>query len=55
MSINRREFLKIAGASTLLGVGGMSVSALLKENLLEASQVHAGPEGSGSKKMGYGS
>jgi molybdopterin-containing oxidoreductase family iron-sulfur binding subunit len=52
MSINRREFLKIAGASTLLGVGGMSVSALLKENLLEASQVMPDPRALVAKRWG---
>jgi len=52
MSMNRREFLKIAGASTLLGVGGMSVSALLKENLLEASQVMPDPRALVAKRWG---
>jgi molybdopterin-containing oxidoreductase family iron-sulfur binding subunit len=43
MSISRREFLKIAGASTILGLGGISVSTVLKKNWLEASQVMPDP------------
>src|SRR4030042_3656625 len=52
MSIDRREFLKIAGASTLLGIGGMSASAILKKNLLEASQVMPDPRGLTAKRWG---
>src|SRR4030066_2108311 len=52
MSMNCRELLMIAGASTLLGVGGMSVSALLKENLLEAYQVMPDPRALVAKRWG---
>jgi len=38
MSISRREFLKLVGASTILGLGGLSVSTMLKNNLIDASQ-----------------
>jgi Fe-S-cluster-containing dehydrogenase component len=38
MSIDRRQFLKIAGASALLGLGGLSTSHLLLRNSLEAAQ-----------------
>src|SRR4030042_6062617 len=52
MSINRREFLKIAGASTLLGLGGLSISTVLKKNLLEASQIMPDPRGLVAKRWG---
>lgn len=38
MKINRREFLKMAGASTLLGIGGGSIFELLAPGELEASR-----------------
>jgi len=38
MSINRRQFLKIAGISTLLGLGGATVFSELSKNSLEASE-----------------
>ena len=45
MSLTRREFLKIAGASTILGVGGVSVINMLQKNsVAEASQVLPGAE-----------
>ncbi|MDI6793758.1 MAG: 4Fe-4S dicluster domain-containing protein [bacterium] len=37
MKINRREFLKMAGASTLLGIGGGSIFELLAPGKVEAS------------------
>jgi molybdopterin-containing oxidoreductase family iron-sulfur binding subunit len=52
MSINRREFIKIAGASTLLGLGGISASSMLKKNLLEASQVVPDPKALTAKRWG---
>jgi molybdopterin-containing oxidoreductase family iron-sulfur binding subunit len=39
MSINRREFLKIAGLSTIVGVGGTAVFRKLGKNNLEAVQI----------------
>lgn len=52
MSISRREFLKVAGASTLLGLGGLSVSTILKKNLLEASQIMPDPRALTAKRWG---
>ena len=39
MSMNRRQFLKIAGVSTVLGFGGASLVGRLKEHGLEASHI----------------
>jgi len=39
MSMNRRQFLKIAGVSTVLGLGGATVINGLRGNELEASHV----------------
>jgi molybdopterin-containing oxidoreductase family iron-sulfur binding subunit len=39
MSINRRKFLKLAGVSTLLGLGGISVIDEFLKSGVEASQV----------------
>ncbi len=44
MGIDRREFLKIAGISTLLGAGGLTASTVLRNNLLEASQERPDPK-----------
>ena len=44
MSINRREFLKVAGISTILGFGGISAINSLRRNCVEASQVMPNPE-----------
>ncbi|MEW6215180.1 MAG: sulfate reduction electron transfer complex DsrMKJOP subunit DsrO [Nitrospirota bacterium] len=44
MSINRREFLKIAGISTILGLGGISAINELRKSWPEASQVLPSPE-----------
>src|SRR4030066_1791864 len=52
MSINRRKVLKIAGASTLLGLGGLSISTVLKKNLLEASQIMPDPRALAAKRWG---
>ncbi|MBA3060630.1 MAG: 4Fe-4S ferredoxin, partial [Nitrospirae bacterium] len=43
MSINRREFLKVAGVSTILGIGGVSAVNSLR-NRVEASQISPSPE-----------
>jgi len=42
MGINRRQFLKIAGFSSLIGLGGTSAS-LLRKSILEASQEEQDP------------
>jgi Fe-S-cluster-containing dehydrogenase component len=39
MSMNRRQFLKLAGISTVLGLGGTSVISALRGGKLEASHV----------------
>lgn len=41
MSMNRRQFLKIAGVSTVLGLGSTPVMNALKGNVTEASHVVA--------------
>jgi len=51
MSIDRRGFLKIAGISTILGVGGISAASGLK-NWAEASQVMPNPEALKAKRWG---
>ncbi|KAF0143535.1 MAG: Fe-S-cluster-containing hydrogenase subunit [Nitrospirae bacterium] len=50
MSMNRREFIKLAGISTLVGVGGVSVFNKLQNNALEASEFTAGPEALNAKQ-----
>ncbi len=49
MSMNRREFLKIAGISTVLGIGGVSAVHTLKSRV-EASQVSRSPEALKAKR-----
>jgi Fe-S-cluster-containing dehydrogenase component len=44
MSMDRREFLKITGISSILGIGGISAAGGLR-NLVEAQQVMPSPEG----------
>jgi len=44
MSINRRQFLKMAGISTIAGLGGISAVGTLSRNWLEASQVTKDPK-----------
>ncbi|MEW6001075.1 MAG: sulfate reduction electron transfer complex DsrMKJOP subunit DsrO [Nitrospirota bacterium] len=50
--INRRQFLKIAGISSIAGLGGISVSNVLKRNWLEASQVEPDPKAIVGKRWG---
>ncbi len=49
MGVNRRDFLKITGLSTLLGVGGKATQELLRPGSLEASEAgshqKSGPSG----------
>jgi molybdopterin-containing oxidoreductase family iron-sulfur binding subunit len=49
MRINRREFLKIAGLSTIVGLGGMSTAIGLRNNV-EASQIIKSPEALTAKR-----
>ena len=49
MSINRRDFLKIAGLSTIVGLGGMSTAIGLRKNV-EASQIMRDPEALTAKR-----
>jgi len=49
MNINRREFLKIAGVSTMLGLGGVSAVNSLR-NRVEASQISPNPEALTAKR-----
>lgn len=51
MSIDRREFLKLAGISTVLGFGGVSAVTGLRRTL-EASEVMPNPEALVAKKWG---
>jgi len=53
MSMNRRQFLKIAGASTVLGLGGASVVNSLRRGGLEASQMSPDPRGLVAKRWGF--
>ncbi len=39
MNVNRREFLRIAGFATALGVGGKAAIAMLSEDEIKASQI----------------
>jgi len=52
MSMDRKEFLKIAGISTILGIGGTSVVNSLR-NLVEASQISPNPEALTGKRWGF--
>jgi molybdopterin-containing oxidoreductase family iron-sulfur binding subunit len=50
MSISRREFLKIASASALLGFGGISAFEILRPGQFEASQIMPDPKGMVAKR-----
>lgn len=52
MSINRRQFLKLAGASTVLGLGGTTVLNGLKREGVEASQISPDPRSLTAKRWG---
>lgn len=49
MSINRRAFLKIAGLSTIVGLGGVSTTFGLRKDL-EASQIMRDPQALTAKR-----
>lgn len=50
MSINRRQFLKIAGISSIIGLGGTTIFNKLQRDRLEASQVMPGTNSLTAKK-----
>ncbi|MEW6109587.1 MAG: sulfate reduction electron transfer complex DsrMKJOP subunit DsrO [Nitrospirota bacterium] len=52
MSINRRQFLKIAGISTVFGLGGASVFNAISRGSLEAAQVLTDPQALKAKRWG---
>jgi molybdopterin-containing oxidoreductase family iron-sulfur binding subunit len=52
MSINRRQFLKIAGASTLVGLGGTTVINGLSRTGLQAAQISPPAEALKAKRWG---
>ncbi|MEW6585298.1 MAG: sulfate reduction electron transfer complex DsrMKJOP subunit DsrO [Nitrospirota bacterium] len=51
MSMNRREFIKIAGFSSLLGIGGVTAATVVKSRV-EASQISRNPEALVGKRWG---
>ncbi|HMK50474.1 MAG TPA: twin-arginine translocation signal domain-containing protein, partial [Thermodesulfovibrionales bacterium] len=51
MSMNRRDFIKKAGISTILGIGGLSAMNGLR-NYVEASQVTVNPQALKAKRWG---
>ena len=55
MSMNRREFLKIAGITTVAGIGAPIVMNGLQKGNLEASQLHVaeGPNALKAKRWGF--
>jgi molybdopterin-containing oxidoreductase family iron-sulfur binding subunit len=52
MSINRRQFLKIAGASVIAGLGGLSAFEILLPGQFEAAQVLRNPKALVGKRWG---
>ncbi len=53
MSINRRQFLKIAGISTVLGIGSTAVVSGLRKGDLEASQFEVSPGALTARRWGF--
>ena len=53
MSINRRQFLKLVGVSTVAGIGGTAVFNGLRSNGLEASQTSPDPRTLKGKRWGF--
>lgn len=52
MSINRRQFLKIAGASAVIGLGGISAIEILHPGQFEAAQLSRNPKALVGKRWG---
>ncbi len=50
MNMDRRKFLKAAGLTTLVGLGGKGVFELLKPGTVEAEMAHEGHEEGGQEK-----
>jgi Fe-S-cluster-containing dehydrogenase component len=53
MSINRRQFLKLAGVSTVLGIGAPAVLNGMGGKILEATQTHPDPRQLVAKRWGF--
>ncbi len=53
MSIDRRQFLKIAGFSTILGIGAATAVNSVRRDAAEASQVEPGPDALKAKRWGF--
>ncbi len=53
MSINRRQFLKLVGVSTVAGIGGTAVFNGLRNNGLEAAQTSPDPRSLTAKRWGF--
>lgn len=53
MSMDRRQFLKIAGVSTLLGIGTAAAVNGISHDNVEAYQVEPGPEALKAKRWGF--
>lgn len=52
MNINRRQFLKVAGASVIAGLGGLSAFEILAPGQFEASQITKNPKALIGKRWG---
>ncbi|MBI4686054.1 MAG: 4Fe-4S dicluster domain-containing protein [Nitrospirae bacterium] len=52
MSMNRREFLKIAGISTIAGLGSVSLFSRLQDKTLEAAPYLQNPEAMKARRWG---
>ena len=53
MSINRRQFLKIVGVSTVAGIGGTAVFNGLRKSGIEAAQTSPDPRALTAKRWGF--
>jgi molybdopterin-containing oxidoreductase family iron-sulfur binding subunit len=53
MSMNRRQFITVAGISTVLGVGSASVIIGLGKSSLEAAQISPDPRALKAKRWGF--
>lgn len=53
MSINRRQFLKLVGVSTVAGIGGTAVFNGLRPKGLEATQTSPDPRSLNGKRWGF--
>ncbi len=53
MSINRRQFLRLAGVSTFFGIGGTAVLNGVGGKMLEATQTRPDPRSLTAKRWGF--